>query len=114
VNTAKLLFAALSLDAKIYHGHWPIVGNVKKNLKRIPQPVFKIDQGGRMYLESRDSSIYRPASNSQAERLRYRTIVAPIRLENALKALCGVGEWHPDYDELRADYAFDSARVLTR
>jgi len=112
VNSAKPLFAALSMDAKIHHGDWPIIGNVTKNLDHIPQPVFKVDQGGRVFLESRDRSISRPASSSEAERLRLRTVVAPVRLENALKAHAGLAEWNPRYDELRADYALDSSRVL--
>ncbi len=109
---AKPLFAALSMDAKIYHGDWPIIGNVTKNLEHIPQPVFKIDQGGQVFLESRDRSVSRLASSSEAGRLRLRTVVAPVRLENALKAHSGLGEWNPRYDELRADYALDSSRVL--
>lgn len=112
VNSAKPLFAALSMDAKIHHGDWPIIGNVTKNLERIPQPVFKVDQGGQVFLESRDRSISRPASIAEAERLRLRTVVAPVRLENALKAHSGLGEWNSRYDELRADYALESSRVL--
>jgi hypothetical protein len=112
VSGAKPLFAALSMDAKIHHGDWPIIGNVTGNLEHIPQPVFKVDQGGKVFLESRDRSISRPASSSEAERLKLRTVVAPVRLENAFKAHNGVGEWHPRYDELRAEYAFDSSRVL--
>jgi len=112
VIDAKPLFAALSLDAKIHHGDWPIIGNVTRNLAHIPQPVFKVDQGGQVFLESRDRSISRRASTSEAKCLRLRTVVAPVRLENALKAYYGVGDWNPRYDELKADYAFDSSRVL--
>ncbi len=112
VNTAKPLFAALSLDAKIYHGDWPIIGNVKSNLKHIPQPVFKVGQDGKMFVESRDRSISRLASDSETERLRLRTVVAPVRLETAFKAYSGVGEWNPIYDALKADYAFVSSLVL--
>jgi hypothetical protein len=39
-------------------------------------------------------------------------VVAPIRVENALKALHGLGEWHPRFDDLRADYAFRSAKLV--
>ncbi len=106
------LFAALSMDAKIYHGDWPIIGNVPENLARIPQPVFKVDQGGQTFLESRDRSVYRPASSAEAETLRLRTVVAPIRLEKALKAYNGVGEWTEIYDDLRAGYALQSSRLI--
>lgn len=112
VSSERPLFAALSLDAKIHNGDWRIIGNVTENLDRVPQPVFKVNQDGQVFVESRDRSITRPASHSEAEALRLRTVVAPIRLENALKAAQGIGEWNPKFDELRADYAFESSRLI--
>ncbi|MCQ4631136.1 immunity 26/phosphotriesterase HocA family protein [Shinella sp. CPCC 100929] len=111
VASEQLLLAALSLDAKIHCGDWRIIGNVTDNLDRIPQPVFKVNQDGQVFLESRDRSITRPASRSESETLRLRTVVAPVRLENALKALKGVGDWNAKYDELRVDYVLESSRL---
>ncbi len=107
---ANPLFAALSLDAKIHNGDWRIIGNVIENLDSIPQPVFKVNQDGEVFLESRDRSMTRPASGAEAEALRLRTVVAPVRLEKALKAHNGVGDWNPRYDELRYDYALESSQ----
>lgn len=112
VLSEKPLFAALSLDAKIHHGDWRIIGNVLENLDRIPQPVFKVNQDGKVFIESRDRSVSRLASSSEAEALRLRTVVAPVRLENALKAHNGVGDWNPRYDELRAGYALESSQLV--
>ncbi len=106
------LLSALSLDAKIYNGDWPIVGNTMENLSSLPQPVYKVEQGGRLYIESRDRNVTRVASQGEESVLRFRNVVAPIRLENALKALRGVGEWNPRFDELKPDYAQESAKVL--
>ena len=105
-----LLFAALTLDAKFFHGDWPIIGSAPDNLASIPQPVFKVDQGGQTYLETRDRSCSRKASPDEADNLRLRTVVAPIRIETALKAANGLGEWQGRFDELRADYAFSSSQ----
>jgi hypothetical protein len=112
VTAERPLFAALSLDAKIHNGDWRIIGNVSENLNSIPQPVFKVNQGANVYLESRDRVVSRPASDSEAANLRLRTVVAPVRLENALKAHNGLGEWNPRYDELRFDYALASSGCL--
>jgi len=112
VISAQPLFAALSLDAKIHCGDWRIIGNVTANLSSIPEPVFKVNQGGQVFMESRDRSITRPATRSESELLRLRTVVAPVRLEKAIKAHNGIGEWNPKYDELRADYAFASSRLI--
>lgn len=106
------LLSALSLDAKIYNGDWPIIGSVKENLGSTPQPAYKVEQGGHMYVESRDRTVTRIASDEEESVLRFRNVVAPIRIENALKALRGFGEWNPRFDELRANYAEDSSKVL--
>ena len=110
---SKPLFAALSLDAKIHNGDWKIIGNVMDNLGDVPQPVFKVHEGTKVFIETRDRSATRPATEEEADLLRLRTVVAPIRLEKALKAHHGLGEWNPKYEELRADYAAASSRVIT-
>ena len=112
VVTATPLFAALSLDAKIHNGDWRIIGNVTENLDGIPQPVFKVNQDGEVFLESRDRSANRQASSKEAEALRLRTVVAPVRLEKALKAYNGVGDWNTRYDDLRYDYALESSQYV--
>lgn len=107
---ARPLLAALSLDAKLHHGDWRIIGNVTANLGRIPQPVFKVNQDGVVFVETRDRSATRRASSAEAEVLRLRTVVAPVRLENALKAHNGIGDWSPRYDDLLYHYALESSR----
>lgn len=112
VDNEPLRFAALTLDAKLHHGDWLIIGNRKENLQTIPQPWFKVGVEGQTYIESRDRSVTRPATSTEATALRLRTVVAPVRLENALKALHGIGEWHPRFDELFAGYAAASADLM--
>ncbi|GAA0564068.1 Imm26 family immunity protein [Rhizomicrobium electricum] len=112
VVTETPLFAALSLDAKIYNGDWHVIGNVCSNLKSFAQPVFKVNQGGQTFLESRDRSVLRPASHAEAQTLRFRTVVAPVRLEKALKANFGQGNWSEKFDELRYDYALRSSQFI--
>jgi hypothetical protein len=112
VDNEPLLFAALTLDAKLHRGDWRIIGNRKENIGTIPQPWFRVGVEGQTYIEARDRSVTRPASTTEAAALRLRTVVAPVRLENALKALHGIGEWHPRFDELRAAYAAESADLI--
>jgi hypothetical protein len=114
VDNEPLQLAALTLDAKLHRGDWRIIGNRKENLETIPQPWFKVGVEGQTYVEARDRSVMRPATATEATALRLRTVVAPVRLENALKALHGIGEWHPHFDELRAGYAAESADLMRR
>ncbi len=112
VDNSPLQFAALTLDAKIYHGDWLIIGNRKDNIESIPQPWFKVGVEGQTFVEARDRSVIRPATAEEATALRLRTVVAPVRLEKALKASHGIGEWQARFDELRAEYAVESANLI--
>lgn len=113
IDGVGLVFAALTLDAKFHHGDWPIVGNRRDNLPDLPQPWFKVGVDGEAHIEARDRSATRRATPTEEAGLRHRTIVAPVRVEKALKALHGVGEWNSRFDALRADYAFQSAKLVS-
>ena len=104
------LFLALTLDAKLWHGHWPIIGNTKKNIHTLPQPFFKWDSQKGTMIESRDQRVRRLAKAHEIPYLKYRTVVAPIILENAAKAHFGIGNWDYDYDDLKAEYAYETSK----
>nr|WP_294850301.1 Imm26 family immunity protein [uncultured Sphingomonas sp.] len=109
---ADLQFAALTLDAKFHHGDWPVIGNRTDNLADIPQPWFKVGVGNATYIEARNRTVSRRATASEESALRYRTVVAPVRIENALKALHGIGDWNPRFEQLRADYTKLSSKLV--
>ncbi|HEY5711012.1 MAG TPA: Imm26 family immunity protein [Allosphingosinicella sp.] len=112
LNGAGIQFAALTLDAKFHHGNWPVIGHCQDNVAEIPQPWFKVGVAGETHIESRDRSVTRRATATEEATLRHRTVVAPVRIENAFKALHGIGEWNSRYDDLRSDYAFESANLV--
>lgn len=106
------VFLALTLDAKLWHGDWPIIGNLQENLAGFPEPAFKVRQSGTVHIESRDRTVSRHASPSEAAILRYRSVSSPALIESAARAHFGFSEWSPHYDDLLADYAHQSARLL--
>ncbi|MEP1422293.1 MAG: Imm26 family immunity protein [Erythrobacter sp.] len=108
----KPTFLALTLDAKLFHGDWPILGNMQDNLADFPQPNFKVRQSGVVHIESRDRSVSRQATPAEAEILGYRSVSSPAVIENAVKAHFGIGDWTTHYNEFQADYAYRSARLL--
>lgn len=112
VLTQQPAFLALTLDAKLFHGDWPILGNMQENLVQFPQPAFKVRQSGVVYIESRDRTVSRPASSTEAEMLRYRSVSYPAVIEEAVQGYFGVGEWNPHFDKFRFDYASQSSRLL--
>ena len=106
------VFLALTLDAKLFHGDWPILGNVQGNLASFPQPAFKVRQSGVVHIESRDRTLSRPALPAEAEILRYRSVSSPVVIEKAVQAFFAIGDWSPHYDDFPATYAFETARLL--
>jgi len=105
------LFLTLTLDALLYHGNWPIIGNVQDNLAGFPQPAYKVRQSGQIYIESRDRTFSRPASPSEADALGYRSVSAPAVVEDAVRAYFGFGEWKSHFDEFHAHFAYESASL---
>lgn len=109
----EVLFASLTFDAKLNNGEWTLVGNVTDNLKNIKLPLSKVRISGVMHIESHDGKWSRRATEGEAEHLRFRKTVAPVRLEKALKAYFGIIESHPAYDELRYDLIVDFNKLCS-
>lgn len=110
LNKLTPILASSSLDAKIWHGHWPIVSR-GFDTSNILQPIYKIEEPSEIIAESFDRSFRKPVSASVADKLRYRKSVAPVRLEKALKSFHGIGDWIPMFDELRFAYVEESNRI---
>lgn len=56
----------------------------------------------------------RPATFDEATEIHHRTVVAPVRIENALKAQHGLGVWDPRLYGIRAGHAINSAKLVGR
>jgi hypothetical protein len=111
IVSSRPLFVSNSLDAKIWHGDWPIIGNVLPDVERLPLPKYKVRIGQEMYVETYDAKRARPATQAELSRLMFRECVAPVLLEDALKAYWGFGEWEESFDSLKAEAALQCACV---
>jgi hypothetical protein len=111
VVASRPLLIANTLDARIWHGYWTVLANIPVDSTRVPLPNYKVQIGKEMHIESYNADRARPATESELVHLMYRTCVAPIRLENALKAYYGVCEWQESFNSLRAELAFWAARI---
>jgi hypothetical protein len=100
---------ACTLDAFFFHGFWHVVDNTTVDRDVILTPVFKVEYNGRTYVESFEGELLRPATPEEVEFLRYRVVVAPVRVDKAVKAHFGDGPWEPAYENLRYSYAAESA-----
>jgi hypothetical protein len=100
--SAPVLFLALSLDAKLYVGHWTVIGHAPV-ADDMPFPAYKVAVAAPDNIEVIDYSgkRHRPATELEAELLPYRNTVGPVRFEKALRAWLGLDPWDEAFDELR-------------
>ena len=111
--SSRVMFLALSFDAKLAKGDWVIVGNnpVKEGM---PLPAFKEALGApdRVYVVDYSGERRRPARKDEAEVLPNRKVVAPVRLEKALRAKLGLEPWTEAYTDLAPNEATTSERLF--
>ena len=101
LSSAPLAFLALSFDAKVHCGDWTVIGSVTVS-DNIPLPAYKeaVGDPGRIDVVDHSGKRRRTATQLEAELLPNRTIVAPIRIERALRARLGLEPWLEAYSHL--------------
>ena len=112
-GSTQIAFLALSTDGKIAVGHWEVVGNQPVR-DGIPFPAFKEMVGGPERVDVVDYSGKRRrlARGAEAEWLPNRKIVAPVRLEKALRAKYGLEPWSDAYAALEPSEIATTARLF--
>jgi len=103
IEKMEIALASLSTDAKIWHGHWPILGNTRKNLNSIPKPFFKVHfyEEDQYFIESLTKDSIRPALDEELSKYPNRFSITPKRLENATKAYFGFETWDERFNKLK-------------
>jgi len=101
-TTTQVLFLAPSLDALIHVGRWKYAANSPVQCGSL-LPAYKETLGVGSHVNVVDFSgeLRRPASEAEADRLTNRVVVAPIRIEKAVRAHCGLEPWHDAFDRLK-------------
>lgn len=109
LNDNILLFGN-TFDAKFYHKHWIVIGNETSNLTSIKFPYYKIGSEP-VYIEDFLENKLRKASANEQNILNYRSYIAPVRFETALKAYYKIVEWREDFDELMYSNVIKSTEI---
>lgn len=109
LNDNILLFGN-TFDAKFYHKHWIVIGNETSNLTSIKFPYYKIGSEP-VYIEDFLENKLRKASANEQNILNYRSYIAPVRFETALKAYYKIVEWREEFDELMYSNVAKSSEI---
>jgi hypothetical protein len=92
------------MDALLHHGYWQVIGNAPVD-GTISFPAYKEATAPGVFdvVDHLDTS-RRRATPEEADRLPFRKVVAPIRVQHAFEALHGMRPWSSEYNELRYDH----------
>jgi hypothetical protein len=102
VLSEPLAFLALSMDPLLVNGHWRVVGNRDVDPEGFPWPDYREGVSpGVFEIVDYTGQRRRRATEREAEKVPFRTVVAPILVEDALKARYGLVPWDHGYDKLR-------------
>lgn len=94
-----ILFFGNTFDAKLYHKDWIIFDNYMENINSIVLPFYKVGIDP-VYIEDFFKKTIRQAKSFEADVLYFRSYVAPVRFESAVKAYYKLIEWDDVFDEL--------------
>lgn len=109
----NVLFMGYTMDAKLYHKHWNIIGCITSNLKSIDFPIYCLGTPPEdIYIVDYKGKILRECAKEEFKLLSYQKIVAPVRYEKALKAFHGFDEWKDYFDELKIDNLLKGKRII--
>ncbi|MGE8513543.1 MAG: Imm26 family immunity protein [Chryseobacterium culicis] len=113
----KILFLGYTVDAKLYHKDWEIIGNNLSNLSSVKFPCYKLGLPNDDYpdgarLVNYKGNVIANINKSQFDKLSFQSEVGPIRFEKALKAHFGLQEWiTEDYDKILYEKTLESVKI---
>jgi hypothetical protein len=99
VIDSPVSLVALSLDAKLLNGDWPVIGRESVD-REPPLPLYKEEVPGGTEVVDWTGTRRRRAAIGEADQFGYREVVSPALLELAVKAKHGLADWHEAFDAL--------------
>lgn len=116
ICSKEILFLGFTFDAKIYHKDWTLIGNYTSNIENIIMPYYRLGTPPEeIYIVDHKGNRIKEIDEETFNQLSYKTEIAPIRYENALKAYYNLQEWKEgDYDKLLYKYSKKSNEIFER
>lgn len=113
---SEVIFLGFTFDSKLFHKQWFVIGNYTENLSSIKKPYYKLGTPpDEIYLIDFNNNILSKIPESLFSNLEYKTEIAPMRYENALKAYFGLAEWKvEDYNKLLYENVLNSNELASK
>ena len=105
INVADVLsdtpaLAGWTMDAKIYHGDWKILGNASPKYAALAKRKYLVEYEGNIWVQDLEGKLEHVASRAEADTLFPKSSYSPVRLERAIRAFHGMEPWCSDFDDL--------------
>ena len=101
VKGSGILYMGYTMDAKLYHKHWDLMGNYPFDIDSLTLPFYRLGTPpDDIYILDYTGKKLRECTLEEFDKLHYKSSVAPIRYEKALKAYHKLLDWDIDYDKL--------------
>jgi hypothetical protein len=94
------IFSVWTMDAKLYHGEWRIVGSSNIRHKEYLDHKYTILRDGRTWIEDVDGNIIRLASEEEVRKLHARSSYSPALVEKAIRSFHGLEEKSDHFADL--------------
>lgn len=109
----RIALLALSLDAKFRSGEWSVVGHEPVS-DDVPLPAYQeiVGSPDRVDIVDYSGTRRRQCTPEESRQLGRRTVVAPVRLQKALRAKHGLEPWETSYSKLQPDEATSASRFF--
>jgi len=100
VTRDKFILSGWTMDAKIYHGKWKIIGNSPPRDWEMLKKEYTVGFEGETWVQSFDGELERVATKGDIERLFPKSSYSPAMLEDAIRAFHRIEPWCSDFDDL--------------
>jgi hypothetical protein len=113
VCISNVIFLGFTFDAKIYYKDWIVIGNYTDNIGKIKMPYFRLGSPpDDVYIVNYKGERLKIIEEKFYSELSYRTEIAPIRYENALKSYFNLQEWNNEnYGKLLYKHSLKSNEI---
>ena len=108
ILNSKIILLTDTMDAKIWNGDWEIYSNASIVDNDLPRPNFKVGLDP-TFITDYSGQKLRVATEQEDAFYDHKFSVAPIRVQNAMKAYFKLADWQPDFNKLTYNYCVEKS-----